>query len=536
MKHKRLVVIVGILALASLTAPTPAAAQVPKPGGVLRLMQQEDPPAGFAIHESASINAVWAAMPCFSNLVIFDPLKKRESTETVIGELAEKWSWQDNYRNLVFFLRRNVKWHDGKPFTSTDVKFTFDIVREAPEAQAKLRMNARKDWYANVEAIEAPEPFTVVFRLRRPQPSLLLMLASGYSPVYAAHLPPSSYRTGCIGTGPFKLKEWKRGESIEYVKNPDYFISGRPYLDGLRYVVIVDRGTRFAALQAGQLDAGFPFDTSKTIAEQVTKAEPRIKMTVAHQNLTDNLTLNTTRPPFNNPKARLAMTLAIDRKAYARAVHQGGAIPGAALAPRPWGVWGLPEKDLAALPGFGDKPQENKARAKKLLAEAGYGASNPLKVEMLTRNTPAFLDFAGFVVDELKHVGVQGSIKLVELAQLQPMAARKEYTFAPYITGTGIDDPDANFFENYGCASPRNYTGYCDERVAKMIEQQSQELDPQKRMALVWDIQKRLEEAAARPIVGWRLEHYLQWQHVKNLIPHQSIYNWARMQEVWLDR
>ena len=91
-----------------------------------------------------------------------------ETPDTIVGELAEKWSWQDNYRNLVFFLRRDVKWHDGQPFTSKDVKFTFDLVREAPEAAAKLRLNPRKDWYANVEAIEAPDPYTVVFRLKRP--------------------------------------------------------------------------------------------------------------------------------------------------------------------------------------------------------------------------------------------------------------------------------------------------------------------------------------------------------------------------------
>ena len=69
--------------------------------------------------------------------------------------MAEKWSWQDNDRNLVFFLRKNVTWHDGQPFTSKDVKFTFDMLREAPDAAGKLRINPRKDWYANVQSIEA---------------------------------------------------------------------------------------------------------------------------------------------------------------------------------------------------------------------------------------------------------------------------------------------------------------------------------------------------------------------------------------------
>ena len=227
-----------LAALAALTAPAHAA----KPGGILTLTQREDLPQGFAIHETATVSSVWPAMPCFNNLVLFDPLKPSESPDTIIGELAEKWSWQDGYRNLVFFLRKDVKWHDGQPFTSKDVKYTFDMLREAPGAAQKLRLNPRKDWYANVEAVEVADAYTVIFRLKRPQPSLLMMLASGYTPVYAAHVPAASYRTGCIGTGPFKLKEWRKGEFVEYVKNPDYFVKGRPYLDALKYIVINEPG------------------------------------------------------------------------------------------------------------------------------------------------------------------------------------------------------------------------------------------------------------------------------------------------------
>ena len=253
---------------------TPAVSQTPKSGGVMTHTNRADPAQGFAIHETSTIDVVWPAMPCFNNLVLFDPLKKTESLDTIVGELAEKWSWQDNYRNLVFFLRKGVKWHDGQPFTSKDVKFTFDMLREAPDAPAKLRINPRKDWYSNVQSIETLDPHTVVFHLKRPQPSLLMMLASGYTPVYAAHVPPANYRTGCVGTGPFKLKEWRKGEFVEYVKNPDYFVKGRPYLDGLKYIVIAERGTRTAALQSGQVDAAFPGETSKTVAEQLKKAVP----------------------------------------------------------------------------------------------------------------------------------------------------------------------------------------------------------------------------------------------------------------------
>jgi peptide/nickel transport system substrate-binding protein len=197
--------LVLLVVAALFTAPADSQTGKPKRGGILNSVLTEDPP-GLLVHESATISNVWPMSPCYSNLVIFDPLKPLDSAETVIPELAEKWSWQDNYRNLVFFLRRNVKWHDGRPFTSADVKYTFDAVREAPDSVGKLRTSPRKDWYANVEAIEAPEPHTVVFRLKRPQPSLLLMFASGYSPVFPAHVPVAELRQRCVGTGPFRTR------------------------------------------------------------------------------------------------------------------------------------------------------------------------------------------------------------------------------------------------------------------------------------------------------------------------------------------
>ena len=405
------------LGLAAVVAATvPSSAQAPKSGGHLNLMQREDLSQGFAIHETSTIATSFPSMPCFNNLVVFDQSKRAETVDNLVGELAEKWSWQDNYRNLVFFLRKDVKWHDGQPFTSKDVKFTFDMVREAPEAAGKLRINPRKDWYTNVEKIEAPDPYTVVFHLKRPQPGLLVMLASGYSPVYAAHVNPAAYRTGCIGTGPFKMKEWRKGEFVDYLKNPDYFVKGRPYLDSLRYVVIKERGTRTAALQAGQLDASFPGETTKTAAEQLKKAVPGLVITPVAQAVSDNIILNTKKPPFDNPKVRLAVSYAIDRRALISAVHQGGAVPGASQQPKPYGVWGLLDRDLAALPGYG-KPADMKAQARKLLAEAGISPQNPLRVEMSTRAIAMYVDLASFVINELKQVGIEATLKQVETAQ-----------------------------------------------------------------------------------------------------------------------
>ena len=119
MRKLRIWVGAGLAALvvAASIAGVVSGASAPKSGGVLRLMHREDLPQGFSIHESATNSVTWPAMPCYNNLVIFDQGKNIERTETIVPELAEKWSWQDNYRNLVFFLRKDVKWHDGHPFT-----------------------------------------------------------------------------------------------------------------------------------------------------------------------------------------------------------------------------------------------------------------------------------------------------------------------------------------------------------------------------------------------------------------------------------
>jgi peptide/nickel transport system substrate-binding protein len=145
----------------------------------------------------------------------------------------------------------------------------------------------------------------VVFRLKRPQ-ALLLMLASGYSPVYPAHVPASELRTKCVGTGPFKLRDHKPGEYLEFVKNPDYFVKGRPYLDGIKVVFIKDRSTQIAALQAGQLDlAGGGWN--KANADTAKQGAPGLVAIESDSNVNDNVLVNFKRPPFTDPRVRLAI-------------------------------------------------------------------------------------------------------------------------------------------------------------------------------------------------------------------------------------
>src|SRR5437879_2608338 len=185
----------------------PALAQ--KPGGTLR-MSHFDSPASMSMHEEATAAVNRPMMGIFNNLVMYKQDVPQNSLQSIVPDLAMGWSWSEDGTELTFPLRQGVKWHDGKPFTANDVKCTWDLL--TGKAAEKLRLNPRKPWYRNLEEVTVNGEFEVTFRLKRPQPSFIALLASGWSPVYPCHVPPRDMRAHPIGTGPFKFVEFRPNE------------------------------------------------------------------------------------------------------------------------------------------------------------------------------------------------------------------------------------------------------------------------------------------------------------------------------------
>src|SRR6202790_1718254 len=152
-----------------------------KAGGVLKISHRDNPPSA-SIHEEATISTDMPFMAVYNNLVVFDPNSKQNRLEAIVPDLATSWKYSDDDRTLTFQLRDGVKWHDGKPFTSADVKCTLDIV--SGKVDGKMRKNRHKSWWLKVKEITTSVVCEVAFHLNDPQPSLLLMLAGGFSPVY----------------------------------------------------------------------------------------------------------------------------------------------------------------------------------------------------------------------------------------------------------------------------------------------------------------------------------------------------------------
>ncbi|MDP1881704.1 MAG: ABC transporter substrate-binding protein, partial [Bradyrhizobium sp.] len=353
-------------------------------------------------------------MGIFNNLVMYKQDVAQNSLESIVPDLAESWAWSGDGKKLSFKLRQGVKWHDGKPFTSADVKCTFDMLMG--KSQQKFRKNPRKSWYSEVVDVTPSGDFEVAFNLKRPQPSLLALLASGYTPVYPCHVSPGDMRTKPVGTGPFKFVEFKANESIKITRNPDYWKKGLPHLDGIEYNIVTNLSTAILGFISGQFDMTFPTGVSIPLLKDVKTQAPKAVCVVAPNNVSTNIIVNSSSPPFDNLDIRRAMALTLDRKAFISILFEGQADIGGTMLPAPGGLWSMPKEMLEKIPGYGPDINANREEARKLMTKAGYGPDKRLAVKVATRNIPIYRDPAIILIDQLKGIYIDGELEVVETA------------------------------------------------------------------------------------------------------------------------
>jgi peptide/nickel transport system substrate-binding protein len=524
----RALIFTGGLLLA-LCAGAPSFAQ--KSGGVLHVHALDSPPS-LSMHEEVDAVPARATMGLFNNLVMFDQHAKQNSMQSIVPDLATGWSWNEDGTELTLRLREGVKWHDGRTFTANDVKCTWDLL--TGRSSEKLRLDPRKSWYRNLAEVTTNGDYEVTFHLQRPPPAFVALLASGFSVVYPCHVPPAEMRQHPIGTGPFKFAEFKPNERITLTRNPDYWKLGRPYLDGIEFTIIRDVSTAHLGFVAGKLDW---IATSLPLLKDIKAREPEAICEVLPGGISRNLVVNRDAPPFDNPDMRRAMALSLDRKAFIDIISEGQGDIGGVMQPLPEGVWGMPPEVLQTLPGYDPDVQKNRAEAREIMQKFGYGPDKRLALKVSTRNIPPFRDPAVILIDQLKEVFIDSELDIVETALWYPKMYRKDYKIGLNLTGGGVDDPDQQLYENYGCGSPRNYTGYCNPELEKLFDRQSAEAEEGKRKKLVWEIERKLAEDGARPIIFYNRFAYCWQPQVKGwTMMVNSIINNFRMKDVWLDK
>ena len=449
-------------------------------------------------------------------------------------DLATGWSWSEDGTELTFPLRQGVKWHDGQPFTAKDVQCTWDLVTD--KSSDKLRINPRKSWYRNLERVSTNGDFEVTFHLQRPQPAFLNLLAAGQAPIYPCHVPARDMRQHPIGTGPFKFVEFKPNERIRVTRNPDYWKTARPYLDGIEYTIIKNLSTAILAFVAGKFDMTFRYSVTAPLLKDINSQMPQAICEMASLGINRGLIVNRDRPPFDSPDLRRAMALSLDRKAFIDIITEGQGDIGGVMQPAPEGLWGMPPEMQRELPGYDPDVQKNRAEARQIMQKLGYGADNRLEVKVSARDLPFLRDPAVLLIDQLKEVYVDGTLETIDTTNWFPKVMRRDYTVALSPAGGG-PDPDQNLYVTYGCGGDLNYNNFCSPEVDKLIDLQSIEADREKRRRLVWQIERKLAGDGARPIIFYDRRATCWQPHVKGLtIMVNSIFNGNRMEDIWLDK
>jgi peptide/nickel transport system substrate-binding protein len=529
-QHLRALAAVATL-VAAMAASEAALAQ--KQGGILRL-SHFDSPASMSILEESTRAAEQPMMHVFNNLVMYKQDVPQNSLQSIVPDLATGWSWNEEGTELTFPLHQGVKWHDGKPFTAADVKCTWDLLMGT--GSDKLRVNPRKSWYSNVEEVATRGDYEVTFKLKRPQPALIALLASGWSPIYPCHVPARDMRQHPIGTGPFKFVEFKPNDSIKLTRNPDYWKPGRPHLDGIEYTIMREVAPADLAFFAGKFDVGSPFSVTPPRLNDFKSQAPDAICEMTAVNVPRTMLINPHVAPFDNPELRRAMNLSLDRKAFNDIVNEGKGHIGATMMPPPEGVWGIPPEVLKTLPGYDPDVEKNRAEAKKIMEKLGYGPNNHLVTKISTRNIPSWRTPAVLISSQLKEIYIDAELDVVDTTQWYPKVMRKDFTVGAVPIETGVDDPDQMFYENFVCGAARNYAGYCNAEFDKLVDEQSVQPDPEKRKKIVWQLERMLAEEAIRPVIFYPVGATCRQPWVKGLtIMVNSIYNGWRFEDVWLD-
>jgi peptide/nickel transport system substrate-binding protein len=503
----------------------------PRPGGVLNWYVYGDP-GRLDIHAESPLSVQQAVAGLHSGLLHHDP----DDPAKITGDLAERWTASPDGKRYTFQLRRGVKWHDGQPFTSADVKASLDRVLD-PSFQSPRCGSMLKPVVASVEAAD---PLTVEIQLKFPAAPFLEYLASAWCRIVAKHVLEKfgndlSRPEAQIGTGPFRLKRYERGSVIEWERNKDYFIAGLPYLDGVKQFVLAGMPTQLAAAKAGRImlwDTWPPM--KRTDAEELRRA--RGDEVEISQNTINTIFLaffHTEKPPFNNPDLRRAVHLAIDRQEVVQKALEGAGVPCAVLDPKLVGDFALPLDEVNRLPGCRQPKDQDLAEAKRLV-EKHY--PNGVDIEAAVRSVGNYVDRAQLILSQLRKIGIRGTIKTHESAAGFALFGKGDFVFLPTQDRAMVTvDPADLFTLVYRTGAGSNWGRWSDPKVDELTDRALRETDREKRKRALHELQRYLltQDTSAVPIAWVEGFHFVD-KRVRGYKFAPTVYDNNTFMKVWL--
>ncbi|CAH1656092.1 MAG: ABC transporter substrate-binding protein [Chelatococcus sp.] len=491
--NRRSLLLGSVLIAAS--GPAWAATQTPKQGGKLTMLLNWEPTALVSLTTSSGAEGT-VSPKVHEGLLAYDfDINPRP-------QLAKEWSVSPDGKEYIFKLREGVHWHDGKEFTSADVKTSLEILKQRhPRGRAT---------FANVDEIVTPDAHTVVLRLSKPAPYLLYALSAAESPIVAHHLyggvDPQANPANAkpIGTGPFKFKEWARGSFIRYERNPDYWDKPKPYIDELVVRLIPDPSARTVAFEVGEIDLGGENPIPFTDVDRLKAMPQFVVETQGYSYSPEQIVVefNLDRPQLQNPLVRQAIAHAIDRQVVLDVVWSGYGV----IAPSPIS----PHLTRFYAPGVETYPFDLK-KAAVLLDEAGLkpgagGTRLSLTFDYPT-STAQFAGLGNYLKQSLRKIGIDLTLRGQELSAF----SKRIYTDRDFdLSGVSLGnsfDPTVGvqrtyWSKNFKVGVPfSNGTHYNNPEVDALLEAAAVEPDAAKRVQEF----KTFQEIVARDIPGINL-------------------------------
>jgi peptide/nickel transport system substrate-binding protein len=478
-------VALGALAAGATVLLAISADAEPRRGGIVTAVVNPDPAFLVTAH-----NPIGGALDVSSKL--FEGLATYDLDMNLKPALAESWEVAPDGLSVTFHLRKDVLWHDGKPFTSKDVAFTATKIWKIMHPRNRVVMSKVTD-------VETPDDHTAIFRLSSPAPYLLAVMNGNESQVVPQHIYDGDdvgaklVSESPVGTGPFKLKEWRRGEAIVLERNPDYWQKGKPYLDGMIYRVITDESARASAFETGEIQYGVFGPVSPCTAQRLAKSDHLGVETRGYEFFGSRflMEVNTRRPELSDRRVRQAIAHAVDVDFILDNVFCGYGVKSTGPVPVELKAFYTPD-----VPSYPHDPK----RAEQLLDEAGFPrGADGVRFKITHDPLPfgaVYTRTAEVVKQNLEEIGIQVEIR----AQDTPTWLRRIYTDNDFDltsnTPSALPDPTLGIQRVYWSkniikgAPFSNGSGYSNPEMDQVLEAAQNEIDPEKRKQLFYRMQQ----------------------------------------------
>ena len=509
--------------------------EAPKRGGTLTYTIPADAPPSFDGHREGTFATLHSAAPFYSVLIRINPENPSSTTDFVCDLCTVMPQPTDGGKTYTFKIRDGVKFTDGSPLTAADVAASWEHIIHPPKGV----LSPRQSWYEMVDTATALDPTTVVFHLKFATNAFLPALADPFAFVYKkANLDkdPRWYEKNILGSGPFKLADYQVGQSISGVRNPDYYRKGLPYLDGFTAIYAPKQAVRVEAIRADRAATEFRGLPPVTRDELKGALDGKLNVQESDWNCGNLVIPNNQKKPFDDPRVRRALTLAIDRWHGAPPLSRiavvrtvGGIVfPGSPLA--------ATKPELEQMAGFWPDIEKSRAEARRLLKEAG---AEGLSFELLNRGVDQPYKYVGiWLVDQWSKIGLHVTQRVLPTGPELDALRSGNFQIALVANCHGVVNPllDVQAFLPTSVYSA-NYGYYEDPQEVDLYNKMLRETDFPRQRALMRDFEKYVIDTQAHEIwVVWWYRIIPYRSYVKGWKISPSHYINQDLATVWLDK